>query len=134
MIKDIRLFVPALMGYGASALCSIGKGEGSQSKMTPKPWVFGVVWPILYILIGMAWIESKDKNKDLTFGLLSTILASWLIVYGCYKNKIAGAYIIAASVAVTVLSLHFTTKKGMYYLLPLLAWLLIAYTISIQSL
>ena len=134
MIKDIRLFVPALMGYGVSTICSVGKGEGSTSKLTPKPWVFGVVWPILYILIGMAWVESKDKNKDITFGALSTILASWIIVYGCYRNKKAGAYIIAASIASTVLALQFTTKKGMFYLVPLLAWLIIAYTISTQTL
>ena len=134
MINDIRLFVPSLMGYGASALCSIGKGEGRQSKLTPQPWVFGVVWPILYIFIGMAWVESKDKNKDIAFGALSTILASWLIAYGCYKNKKAGAYIIAASIASTVLALQFTTKKGMFYLVPLLAWLIIAYTISTQTL
>ena len=134
MIKDIRLFVPALMGYGVSTICSVGKREGSKSKLTPKPWVFGVVWPILYILIGMAWVESKDKNKDITFGALSTILASWIIVYGCYRNKIVGAYIIAASIAATVLALQFTTKKGMFYLVPLLAWLIIAYTISTQTL
>ena len=76
----------------------------------------------------MAWVESKDKNKDITFGALSTMLASWLIVYGCYKNKKAGVYIIAASIAATVLALQFTTKKGMFYLVPLLAWLIIAYT------
>ena len=33
-----------------------------KSKLSPPNYVFGIVWPILYLLLGAAWVLSNSKT------------------------------------------------------------------------
>ena len=50
---DVIIFlIPLITGYFMSAICPMKKGEaGSNVPARPPGWVFGVVWPILYLLL-----------------------------------------------------------------------------------
>ena len=64
--------------------------SGVNVKFRPPPYVFGIVWPILYILLGLSWINSnpdKNMNIEIMFFVLSSLLAYWIVVYACQKNK-----------------------------------------------
>lgn len=120
----ILLFAPMISGYTMSAFCGPGKSAGRSVKFRPPAWVFGVVWPILYILIGLAWIRSK--HLTVSFITLLVLLNLWLLVYVCQKNKVGGVYIIFLSLLSALyifISLDKTTK---YLFAPLLVWLLFA--------
>ena len=120
----LLLFAPMISGYAMSSYCGPSKSAGSSVKFRPPAWVFGVVWPILYFLIGLAWIRSK--HLTVSFIALLILLNLWLLVYVCQKNKVGGVYIIFLSLLSTFyifVGLDRTTK---YILAPLLVWLLFA--------
>ena len=68
----LRLFYPMVAGYGVSKFCKMGK-SGVNIKFRPPPYVFGIVWPILYILLGLSWIHS-NPSQNRTIELLYIIL------------------------------------------------------------
>lgn len=115
-----------------SAICPMKKGEaGASVPSRPPGWVFGVVWPILYILIGLSWVQlrkQKDKTTvDVLFTLLIIILNSWIAVYSCAKQKKTALYILVISVAISLATWGYSVgTTQMFYLTPLVAWLLFA--------
>jgi tryptophan-rich sensory protein len=123
-IDYIVLLLPLISGYSVSSICRPEKSSGQSVKFRPAPWVFGVVWPILYLLLGFAWTQSRQYS--LFYIILNILLNLWLIVYVCQKNKIGGIYIILLSLLSLVYILISVKKQIKYYLVPLLVWLLFA--------
>ena len=79
--------------------------SGTTIKFRPPGYVFGIVWPILYILLGLSWINSeykKDKIIDGLYFVLSTLLALWIVVYSCYKSKKGALSIMLLSILAIV--------------------------------
>jgi tryptophan-rich sensory protein len=104
---------------------------GSSVPSRPPGWVFGVVWPILYILMGLAWVQlrkQKDETTvDILFSLLIIALNSWIIVYSCAKQKKNALYILILSVAIVLATWGYSVgTTEMFYLTPLVAWLIFA--------
>jgi tryptophan-rich sensory protein len=71
--RILWIFSPIVLGLGSSALF-IPKNQipKVRSKWNPPGWVFGVVWPILYLLLGYAsylvWQDktgASDKQKSI---------------------------------------------------------------------
>ncbi len=80
MIKNLFLFIisitiPILLGFGASQLSSqssIIYNELVKPPLSPPAYVFGIVWTILYIMMGIASfiiLISKAKNRDKVWAL-----------------------------------------------------------------
>jgi len=85
----MRLFFPMVVGYLASWKCKMTK-SGVTVKFRPPGYVFGIVWPILYVLLGFSWINSgykQNKYIDALYFGTSSLLGLWLIVYSCFKSK-----------------------------------------------
>ena len=125
----IYLFLPLVSGYTVSAFCAPTKSAASNIKFRPPSWIFGIVWPILYILIGLAWINSKEYS--LYFFTLIILLNLWLITYVCQKNKIGGIYILLLSLLTTLLIYTSVEKFSKYLISPLFIWLLFATLLNI---
>ena len=83
--------IPFVVGYSTSALCTVGKKAGKTVDFRPPSWVFGVVWPILFGMLGVSWILAYRKDPSLLtlvlYGLTSFSLGLWTVVYGCVGNK-----------------------------------------------
>ena len=137
-INYIKLLLPMFMGYLTSSMCwdkTNSKRAGKSVSFRPPPYVFGIVWPILYLLLGLSWIVSSsgvgaekayDTMKDSSFLLIIVLLTSWIVVYGCNKNKIGGVYVIACSIGAVVLAMNLIPLEARLMLVPLLTWLLLA--------
>ena len=123
-IDYILLLLPLISGYLVSSICGPSKTSGQSVRFRPAPWVFGVVWPILYLLLGFAWTQSKKYS--LLYIILNILLNLWLVVYACQKNKVGGIYIILLSLLCLVYIFINVKKQIKYYLVPLLIWLLFA--------
>ena len=83
----LRLFYPMVAGFVVSKFCKMEK-SGITVKFRPPGYVFGIVWPILYILLGLSWINSNpssNKTIELLYFVLSSLLAYWIVVYACQK-------------------------------------------------
>ena len=130
----VLLLLPMVSGYAVSLICGPSKNAGKSVKFRPPSWVFGVVWPILYLLLGYSWTQSREYS--VYYFLLIVLLNMWLVVYVCRNNKVAGIYIILLSI-LSLLYIFISVKTTIkYYLAPLLIWLLFALflnTFEVQS-
>lgn len=122
-----RLFYPMIMGFVVSANCKMGKDSGKSIKFRPPSYVFGIVWAILYILLGLSWINSvktvKDYWIDKMYFALSTLLALWIVAYSCMKNKKLSIYVLLLSMVIIGSLMVLIPQKSKLMLMPLTVWL-----------
>lgn len=117
--------VPAALGYSISAACKMPKSDDIPFR--PPAWVFGVVWPILYALLGIAWFRTA-----VAFGVLSVpsasylatslMLALWLVVYSCWRQVKNAVFVLLAAVLCVAFNLALSTKTETLMVIPLLVW------------
>lgn len=125
----IYLLLPLIAGYSVSWFCGPNKNSGSTVKFRPPGWIFGIVWPILYLLIGLAWVNSKQQT--IYFAILNLFLCLWLIIYGCKKDKIGGIYILFLSLLTSLFIYTNVNKFSKNLIIPLIIWLLFATFLNI---
>ena len=127
-IEKILLFTPLILGYLTSFFCKIGKKSGENVKFRPKPWVFGIAWPILYLCLGYSWVLSrkKDQKTDIFYGITTALLTLWLVVYGCQKDKKGGVYVLIATFTSLLACFTIGTQRSKLLLTPLIGWILLA--------
>lgn len=131
----IRLAYPMFVGYLVSLKCKMNK-SGINIKFRPPGYVFGIVWPILYILLGLSWIHSNYKqNKiiDALYFILSSLLALWIVIYSCFKSKKGALFIMMLCILSIVFLMILISTKSRLYLAPLSVWLLYALLLSITD-
>lgn len=140
LIDIIILSVPLVTGFITSALFNVGKSAGASVKSRPPPIVFGIVWPILYLLIGLSWINSRNHNDskitDIMYMILIFLLCLWIIVYK--YNKKAALYVLLLCLTSTLFIIVYNLRNHIDYkesnktnnsallLIPLSTWLLFA--------
>lgn len=130
--KDvIYVLLPSIICYTVTAFCKIGKNAGQDVKFRPPPQVFGIVWPILFILFGLSWAVAMRncQNHILCFTtyMLATIsLALWIYIYGCKKSNKGAAWVLIVSVALTLMCFAQGNYVSKVLIAPLIAWCLFA--------
>ena len=117
----MRLFIFGLLITITSLLCPNLKSSGVNVPLRPPGWVFGIVWPILYVTTGLAWSRSK---LDTEFIILTALLCSWLIAYSCKNDKTMGRNVLIASTLFSYYML-LSTKVPLLFA-PLSVWLTFA--------
>lgn len=130
----IAIAIPLAVG-GLSALLSGGMGEAYASyarpPLSPPGWMFAVVWPILYILMGWAsYLVAEapgDKKKPLTlYGLQLALNFLWPIVF-FRLGAVGGALILLIAlwvlVLLTIRSFGNVSEKASDLLIPYILWL-----------
>ena len=83
LLDVVYIILPGLVCYGIQAICSVGKDAGKNVKFRPPAWFFGVIWPILFLLLGISLMLSMRRNtyKYLTLFIYSQLvlcLSLWL--------------------------------------------------------
>ena len=124
----IKLFFAMFIGYLVSLKCKMNNRSGSSVKFRPPSYIFGIVWPILYLLIGCAWIQATDTIShrdctDLLFISLSLLLGFWIIVYACMENKLGSLYVMFFIILNLLYLMILIPKKSRLLLAPLCVWL-----------
>lgn len=138
----LYLFLPNILGGLFGSICPMTQVARPKTNSQPPGWVFGVVWPILYLLLGWNWMKTKDNN--LLNGLqiaLTVVLNLWVYSAGCKNDYKMGALvfipIVAVSFAVWILSsLQSIGNPQLWYLplllTPYLAWILFAHQLNVH--
>ncbi len=137
---------------GAIALCQFAgiigtlttaTGEGSwytlldKPAFTPPGWTFGVVWPILYTLMGIAlWLVWRQgtAHENVRVGIVIffaqlVVNAAWSLVFFGLQSPLGGLCVIIALlllIALTMLAFARVSKTAAYLLVPYLAWVVFA--------
>ena len=135
MNNYIYIIIPSVMGYITSYFCNVGKSSGANVSFRPPGWVFGIIWPVLYILFGLSWyysiLDNNNLKVNLLYLLLSSLLCLWIIIYGCYNKKKIAIYILLISL-LNILVIYTIVKiKSKLLLTPLMIWLLFATLLNI---
>lgn len=118
------------IGYLVSLKCKMNNRSGSSVRFRPPSYIFGIVWPILYILIGYSWIKSTntilEDRIDALYISLSLLLGLWIVVYSCYGNKLGSLYVMFIIFLNLLFLMILVPEKSKLLLAPLCVWLLYA--------
>lgn len=127
-LESAILVTPFVTGYATSAICGMDETSGSNVSFRPPGWVFAVVWPVLYVLLGVSWILAHrlDPMNSFAYGTLNLLLIMWLMVYSCAGNKEFGQYVILASIIISIGCMYIGTIGSRLTILPLVGWLVFA--------
>jgi tryptophan-rich sensory protein len=132
IISYSLLLAPIILGMGSGYFVSRVKIPKVKSKFNPPSWLFMVVWPILYLLLGyssyLIW-NSKNINKN-TYIILYLIhlvlLLVWWPYFVYFPNRIFSTIsLIGLDLYAIILAFLFygVNKIASYLLIPYIAWL-----------
>lgn len=102
----------------------------------PPNWLFGPVWSVLYLLMGIAlylvWTAETRRSKAAAyrwFGLQLLLNAAWsLVFFGLHLTWVGLAVILILDLAVvmTIRAFRRLSPRAAWLLWPYLAWILFA--------
>lgn len=133
----LRLLFAMVLGFGINMIpkCKITPKAGQTVKFRPPSYIFGIIWPILYILFGLSWIFAKQIMKtrqvDILFALQAILLTLWIVVYSCLSNKKGGIYVLLLNILVLMIIIMLVPLKSQLMLVPLFVWILFALLLNI---
>ncbi len=107
-----------------------------RSKLSPPNWVFGVVWPILYLLMSISVILVWKNPKcfpfcqPLIYFLLQLVLnLTWTTLFFKYQLirwSLVSLILIIILTAITIVKFYPISKIASILLIPYLLWLIFA--------
>lgn len=134
------ILLPLLIGYLSYLIPNTSFKDTysylNKPLFSPSPSVFGPVWTVLYILMGISaylvWREKKKKNTNFAMSLFFLqLLLNFLwpiIFFGMNNYMLAFIEIILLLIAIigTMLSFNKISKTAAYLLVPYLYWVCFA--------
>ena len=136
--QDWTFFVlPSVVGIITIMFCRTRSSAGSNVKFRPPPWVFSIVWPVLYLLIGLSWVCAMHQTSPkwmcmMLYINLMIVLSLWLIVYACMNKKKWALFVMVLALMITLVTYTWVSSiiaKGV--LVPLFVWLIYALLLSV---
>lgn len=136
-----------LLGVGSGLLANSGSGNRwfqalSQPELMPPDWLFALVWPILYVMMGLSVTlivtARRARGRELAIALFVLQLVLNLLwsplFFGAHQVSMALTVIsilLIVVVATTILFFRIRPVAGLL-LLPYLAWLAFATVLNYQ--
>ena len=150
MIKKSMVFAASIIGsFVAAAVGSLATIPNiptwyaalHKPLLNPPNWVFGPIWSMLYLLMGIALAliilensRRSKKNAYFWFGLQLILNATWsLTFFGLHSPWLGVVVIIAliSSILMTLREFYRIKKYSVWLLLPYLAWVCFATYLTI---
>ncbi len=113
----------------------------AKPPLSPPGWLFGVVWPILYLLMGISlyiiYESPKSETRENALNLFFIQLfvnAIWPAVFfrfEMYWLAVIVIILLDILVAGTIYLFHNVNKKASYLMLPYMVWILFATYLNI---
>ena len=127
----IPFLASAIGGFFTSTSVSTWYVSLIKPSFNPPSWVFGPVWTLLYLLMGIAlyliWVEKyKNKKPAFTiFGIQMFLNALWSVLFfGLQKSLFAFIEIVFlwAAILATIIYFYRINKTSAYLLIPYILW------------
>lgn len=103
---------------------------------SPPNWIFGPVWSLLYILMGISlyvvWTHPEKQNKTkafIAFGVQLILNVLWSVIFFGLHSPIGGLVIILGLLIAIIITMFFFwrfSKPASYLLIPYLLWVCFA--------
>jgi len=113
------LFSPIVLGLGSAAFIEKRKIPMVNSPYNPPAWVFGLVWPILYLLLGHLFF-----------------LIVWWPIFVYYPNPFYSSITLFALTCSAIYLCYLYSKINIiaaYCLVPYILWLFFATFLSSKT-
>lgn len=145
LVSYILLTAPIILGLGSGYFVSRKKIPKVKSYLNPPSWLFGVVWPILYLLLGYSsYIIWNSKNLTISskqfylfmYAIQVLLVMAWWPYFIYYPNKFFATVtlILLAIFALIVTVLFFSINNvAGYVLIPYVIWLSFASFLTSQT-
>lgn len=146
--KFIKLVISILLPFAAGAIGSyftipsINSWYSSLNKpvFSPPDFLFGPVWTILYILMGISfyfvWTSNSPKKDAIRLFLIQLVLnALWSIIFFGLRNPLLAAVEILflwGAIFLTIKSFAKVSKLSSYLLWTYLAWVTFATILNLS--
>lgn len=135
-------FAVAALGAVASVNAASYYGSLAQPSWAPPSWLFGPVWSVLYLLMGIAawlvWRRGGWSNAPVALGLFIVQLAlnalwSWLF-FAWHQGALAFVDIVVLWLAIVATTIAFWRQRPLagVLLLPYLAWVSFAAVLGLH--
>lgn len=112
----IPFFCISIANFIITFYCKRLSHAANDVPFRPPNWIFAVVWPLLYVTMGIGWYKSR---YDFLYWLCIIGCCTWLYIYSCVENKALSCMILIAS-AITAWLIF---SRGSIWDLPLALWL-----------
>ena len=113
----------------------------NRSKLSPPSWVFGVVWPILYLLMSVSFLTIQYNKKcypfcsQLVFFIIQLgFNLIWTTLFFKMKKPLLALIDLTLTIIFTFITYYqFNTisKSGSYLLLPYMIWICFAFYLNL---
>lgn len=149
-VRWALLLVPAVLLLGFLSGRFGGQAQDpwflalEKPAIMPPPAIFGVVWPILYVLMGFAaamicaaWGSRYRLPAILAFVLQLLVNLAWTPVFFGHHEMTFALYVIIAldlAVIVTIVLFWKVRSAAAWLLVPYLAWILFATVLNYELL
>ena len=132
------LFFPLLVGFLSSILSGDISGfyeTLTKPALAPPGVIFGIVWPILYILMGIAYYLIKKKNSfrdvDASFWHYTQLFFNffWSIIFFRFESLWFSFFwlvLLFVSIIITFIKFKSINKTSAYLLIPYILWVIFA--------
>jgi tryptophan-rich sensory protein len=138
---SICLFIGFVGSFSTMDSVSTWYADLEKPSFNPPDWAFGVVWPILYVMMGVAaflisnkGISSKQTKVALGLFVFQLVLnCLWTpIFFGLHMMGLALAEIILLWVAIlfTIVAFWRISKTATYLLIPYILWVSFAIVLN----
>jgi translocator protein len=140
-LAAVCILIPLVSGAIIGVLTMSGVTEWyttlNKPWFTPPDYVFGPVWTILYILMGISlylvviqgWENEPVKTGIILFAAQLGVNLLWsLIFFGLHSplGALACIFILLALIGATIITFYRVSKPAAVLLVPYLAWVCIA--------
>lgn len=129
----LLLGVSSIMGWLTNSGTDSWYAELTRSPLTPPGYVFGIVWPILYVMIAISgWSLWKNKASSRMKGLfIAQLLLNWawtpLFFHFHYVGlSVLCISLLTASVLSLIAACLYKNRFAGYFLIPYGLWLCFA--------
>ena len=108
----------------------------NKPSFSPPNWVFGPVWTVLYILMGISlYLVWTKKKVPSVFWVQLVLNAAWSIIFFGMKNPVLSLVDIVAlwiAIILTIKSFYPISKTAFYLLIPYLLWVSFATILNLS--
>jgi len=133
----LLVLLPLVIGFLIGSNTKPGNWYFNLKKpLSVPPYIFGIAWTILYLLIGISYylvFKSNRGNNTLLFWIIPIV---HLLINFSYSPVLFGAKKLFESAIIVTLTLVFAlltmnkfykiNKKSVYLLIPYICWLVFA--------
>ena len=139
-LKYIIIFIPLILGSVIANFSNFRTDKEynklNKSKIMPPNYIFSIVWPILYLLIGISYYYGINTNSYYNYiipiiGLI--INYSYTPIFLKLDNLILAFIIVLLTLVfaiITFIQFYYFNKISSYLLIPYILWLIFASYLS----